>query len=63
MSADIPDDIITKAYDCARGIYLNVDESGAPYMTIDDILEIAKAINAERKKWDGASTFKRCMEK
>lgn len=49
----IPDDIRKAAYDCARGIYLNVDDSGTPYMTDDDILEVAKAINdaviAERK--------------
>jgi FtsZ-binding cell division protein ZapB len=48
LRSDIPEDIKQAAYDCARGIYLNVDDAGAPYLTTDDIEEIAKAILAER---------------
>ncbi|NTG48631.1 hypothetical protein G6M04_14655 [Agrobacterium rhizogenes] len=46
----IPDDIKQAAYDCARGIYLNVDDGGVPYLTEDDICEIAKYILAERTR-------------
>lgn len=46
--SEIPEDIKIAAYDCARGIYLAVDDGGTPYLTEDDIEEIAKAILAER---------------
>lgn len=46
---DMPADIKQAAYDCARGIYLAVDDAGVPYMTEDDVEEIAKAILAERE--------------
>lgn len=46
----IPDDIMKAAYDCARGIYLNVDDAGCPYLTTDDIEEIAKSILDERQR-------------
>jgi hypothetical protein len=51
--SEIPKDIMKAAYDCARGIYLNVDDAGAPYLTTDDIEEIAKAILAERERHAG----------
>jgi hypothetical protein len=47
---EIPSDIKQAAYDCARGIYLAVDDAGAPYMTGDDVEVIAKAILAERER-------------
>lgn len=55
----ISDEIRQAAYDCARGIYLNVDDGGTPYMTDDDILEVAKAIHdavmAERERFSRAT--------
>lgn len=48
IMSDIPEDIKIAAYDCARGIYLAVDDGGTPYLTEDDIEEIAKTILAER---------------
>lgn len=48
--SEIPEDIIRSAHDCARRIYLNVYDGGTPYMTSDDILEVAKAIHEEREK-------------
>ncbi|NTG73244.1 hypothetical protein G6M02_07860 [Agrobacterium rhizogenes] len=42
----IPEDVKQAAYDCARGIYLGVDDNSSPYLTEDDICEIAKYIRA-----------------
>ena len=49
--SEIPDDIMKAAYDCARGIYLSVDDAYTPYMTDDDIEVIAKAILTERQRY------------
>lgn len=46
---DMPADIVEAAQNVSRGIYLNLDEDGRPYMTQDDIEEVAKAILAERQ--------------
>ncbi|MBM7049693.1 hypothetical protein [Rhizobium lusitanum] len=50
--SEIPVDIMQAAYDCARGIYLSVDDAYTPYMTDDDIEVIAKALLVERQRSD-----------
>jgi len=55
--SEIPADIMQAAYDCARGIYLSVDDAYIPYLTDNDIEEIAKAILVERQRADSCKAL------
>ena len=57
----IPEDIIRTAADCIS--HIPETPGNSEWVRAKLIWRIARALHSERKKWEGASEFKRLMEK